>query len=144
MRISVATVATLAATAACAAPAQAADVEGYHDSGNRIGCVLIQGFDSHGNAVRCGAKKGGSRGLLLTSDGAARRVAWRWPASKLGNLFFTAAYNTTYYLVGGTAKLEGSTSDLRCTFRRSPSVRVVCKNGDGRGIVVTKTKLRRT
>ncbi len=143
MRTSAATVAAIAAAAACATSAQAAEVEGYHDPGNRIGCVLIQGYDSHGNAVRCGAK-GRSRGLLLTNDGSARRASWRWPASKLGTLFFTAGYNTTYYLVGGTAKLDGGRSDLRCTFRRRPSVRVVCKNGDGRGIVVTKTKLRRS
>src|SRR4051812_9728658 len=34
-----------------AAPATAArPVEGYHDAGNRIGCVMYQNFDSYGNA----------------------------------------------------------------------------------------------
>jgi hypothetical protein len=126
-----------------AAPAgAAAPVEGYHDPGNRIGCVMYAFYDSNGNAVRCGAK-GKSRGLLLRSAGAASRVSWSWPARTLGNLFFTATYSKTLYLIGGTAKLDGSDADLRCVFRRSPSVRVRCTNGGGYAIEITRTKARR-
>ena len=132
------------AAAVWAAPAGAAPpVEGYHDPGGRVGCVLFQGFDRNGNAVKCGVK-GGERGLMLRSAGSALSRPWSWPARSLGNLFFTATYGQTLYLVGGTAKLDGSGSDLRCTFKKRPSVRVRCLNGDGAGIVVTRSRLRRT
>ncbi len=132
------------AAALWAVPAGAAPpVEGYHDRGDRVGCVLYQGFDRHGNAVKCGFN-GGDRGLLLRSAGPARSKPWSWPARSLGNLFFTATYGQTLYLVGGTAKLDGDDSELRCTFKKRPSVRVRCLNGDGDGIVVTRSRLRRT
>jgi hypothetical protein len=116
-------------------------VEGYHDSGDRVGCVMYAHFDANGNAVKCG-RRGGEHGLLLTSAGPARRKAWTWPARRLGNLFFTASYGVTYYLYGGTAKLEGDRSILRCRFRRAP-VRVRCTNGDGHAIVATRHGVRR-
>ena len=47
------------------------------------------------------------------------------------------------YLSGGTAKLVGDKSTLRCRFLRTPSVRVRCFNGDGHSIEVTRTTLRR-
>lgn len=126
-----------------AAPATAArPVEGYHDAGNRIGCVMYQNFNTDGNAVRCG-RKGGRRGLLLTSAGPSRKQSWTWPARRLRSLFFTAPYGRTLYLYGGTAKLEGDSSTLRCLFKRHPSVRVRCTNGDGYAIEVTRTTLRR-
>jgi hypothetical protein len=117
-------------------------VEGYHDPGDRIGCVMYQRYDRHGNAVKCGVN-GGSRGLLLRSAGRAQSKPWSWPASSLGNVFFTVTYGQTYYLYGGTAKLEGDDSILRCVFKRRPSVRVRCTNGDGDAIQVTRRKLRR-
>src|SRR4051812_33316196 len=40
-------------------------VEGYRSADNRVGCVMYQGFDADGNAVKCG-RRGFSRGLLLT------------------------------------------------------------------------------
>jgi hypothetical protein len=132
-----------AALWAGSAPAGAAPpVEGYHDPGDRVGCVMYQGYDRNGNAVKCGHRNGSS-GLLLRSAGAAQSKPWTWPAATLGNLFFTASYGRTLYLLGGTAKLDGDASDLRCTFKRSPSVRVRCSNGDGHSIVVTRHKLRR-
>jgi hypothetical protein len=131
------------AVAMGAAPAGAAPpVEGYHDAGDRVGCVMYQGFDRHGNAVKCGFN-GGDDGLLLRSAGAARTKPWSWPARSLGNLFFTTNYGQTLYLVGGTAKLDGTRRDLRCTFKKRPSVRVKCFNGDGDGIVVTRRSVRR-
>jgi hypothetical protein len=141
-RVRVAEVATLA-TALWVVPAEAAPpVEGYHDRGNRIGCVMYQDYDRHGNAVKCG-RNGGDRGLLLRSAGTARFKPWSWPADALGDLFFTATYGLTLYLYGGTAKLHGDDSVLRCTFRKRPSVRVRCLNGDGSGIRVTRSRLRR-
>ena len=134
--------ATLALALAAAAPAAAAAPdEGYHDSGNRVACVMYAHFDANGNAVKCG-RRGGERGFLLTSAGPARRKAWSWPARQLGNTFFTASYGVTYYLYGGTAKLEGDSSILRCRFRRAP-VRVRCVNGDGYAIVATRRGVRR-
>ena len=130
-------------TLAGAPAAQAArPVEGYHDPGDRIGCVMFQRYDSHGNAVKCG-RRGRGGGLLLTSAGPARTAAWSWPARRLRGRFFTVAYGTTYYLYGGTAKLEGDASVLRCVFRRRPKVRVRCTNGDGFAIEVTRARLRR-
>ena len=134
---------TLAAVLSAAPAGAAPPVEGYHDRGDRVGCVMYQGFDRHGNAVKCGFN-GGESGLLLRSAGSARAKPWSWPARSLGNLFFTATYGQTLYLVGGTAKLDGDDSELRCAFKKRPSVRVRCLNGDGDGIVVTRSRLRRT
>src|SRR4051794_24204251 len=132
------------ATAVWAIPTGAAPpVEGYHDRGDEVGCVMYQGYDRHGNAVKCG-RNGGHRGLLLRSAGAARFKPWSWPAESLGDLFFTATYGQTLYLYGGTAKLQGDESILRCTFKRRPSVGVRCLNGEGTGIEVTRSGLRRT
>src|SRR4051794_33749661 len=61
-----------------AAPAAAADVEGYHDPGDRIACIMVKRGDG-ATAVRCGAH-GRTRGLLLNGSGAARSAAWSWPA----------------------------------------------------------------
>ncbi len=124
-----------------AAPARAADVEGYHDPGGRIGCVMMRSA-SNSHSVRCGAH-GSSKGLLLGATGSARKVAWSWPASSLGQLFFPVTYGTTYYLVGGTAKLDGTSKDLRCRWSKKPSVRVKCSNAN-HSITVTKTQLRST
>jgi hypothetical protein len=135
-------VSVAAATAGTATATVAQPVEGYHDPGNRIGCVMFQAYDSHGNAVKCG-RKGKPGGLLLTSAGRAHRDSWSWPARRLGQVFFPVTYGTTYYLYGGTAKSQGDASILRCVFRREPSVRVRCTNGDGYGIRVTRTSLRR-
>jgi hypothetical protein len=55
-------------------------------------------------------------------------------------LFFRARPGQTLYLVGGTAKLDGDDSTLRCTFTRS-SVR--CLNGSGDGVSVSRTGTRR-
>jgi hypothetical protein len=114
-------------------------VEGYRSTDNRVGCVMYQGFNNDGNAVKCG-RRGSSRGLLLTGDGAARRAAWRWPAQQLGNLFFRARPGQTLYLSGGTAKLDGDESTLRCTFTRR-SVR--CLNASGDGISVSRSGTHR-
>ncbi len=107
-------------------------VEGYHSRDGRVGCVMYAQFNAAGNAVKCG-RRGYARGLLLTSEGVARRALWRWPASTLGNLFFVAPPGQTLYLYGGTAKLQGDESVLRCRFTRS-SVR--CTNGDGYAVAV--------
>ncbi len=133
----------LCALMASATTATAAQpVEGYHDPGNRIGCVMFQAYDSHGNAVKCG-RKGRPGGLLLTSAGKAQKTSWSWPARRLGQVFFPVTYGTTYYLYGGTAKVQGDSSILRCVFKRRPSVRVRCTNGDGYSIRVTRAGLRR-
>ncbi len=129
--------ALLAAFPSTAGAAQ--PVEGYRSADNRVGCVMYQGFNADGNAVKCG-RRGSSRGLLLTGAGAARRATWRWPAKQLGSLFFRAPPGQTLYLVGGTAKVQGDTHTLRCTFTRR-SVR--CFNGSGDGISVTGAGARR-
>ena len=134
--------ATFAAALPAAPVVAAPPVEGYHDRGDRVGCVMYQEYDRHGNAVKCG-RDGGERGLLLRSKGAAGFKAWSWPARTLGDLFFTARYGQTLYLYGGTAKLEGDDSILRCRFKKRPSVRVRCLNGDGFGLLVTRNRLRR-
>ena len=122
-RSATAAVAAALTLGAAAAPASAArPVEGYHDAGNRVGCVMYQNFNSDGNAVKCG-RRGGRRGLLLRSAGPSRKLPWRWPARTLERSFFTATYGQTLYLYGGTAKLEGDSSTLRCTFHRRPAVR---------------------
>jgi hypothetical protein len=133
---------TVALCAAGTASAADRPAEGYQDAGGRVGCVIYQNYDRHGNAVKCGGHES-SRGLLLPSAGAASAKPWRWPARTLGDLFFTARYGQTLYLYGGTAKLQGDDSILRCTFKRLPSVRARCLNGDGHGIVVTRTRTRR-
>ena len=140
-RRATAAVAALALGAAAAPASAARPVEGYHDAGNRLGCVMYQNFNSDGNAVKCG-RKGGRRGLLLRSAGPSRKLSWSWPAPTLKRLSFTATYGQTLYLYGGTAKLEGDSSTLRCTFHRRPSVRVRCTNGDGYAIEVTRTRMR--
>jgi hypothetical protein len=132
--------ALLVSGALYASTAQAAQpVEGYRTADGRIGCVMYQGFNSAGNAVKCG-RRGSSRGLLLASDGSARSAAWRWPARSLGSLFFRTTPGQTLYLYGGTAKVEGDDSNLRCSFTRA-SVR--CLNGGGAGLTVTATGARR-
>lgn len=127
---------------AAASAVAATPVEGYHDAGDRVGCVMYQGFDRDGNAVKCGGRDG-SRGLLLRSAGAATSRPWSWPARSLGDRFFIARYGQTLYLRGGTAKLDGDSSDLRCTFKRLPTARVKCRNEDRDGIVVTRNTVRR-
>src|SRR3954466_9515447 len=122
-------------------PAGAVDVEGYHDRSDRIACVMVKRA-SGATAVRCGAR-GRSTGLLLGASGAARRVPWAWRADRPDIDYFTATYGKTLYLYGGTAKLVGDASTLRCTFPRSPSVRGRCRHGAGPEIVVTRPALRR-
>jgi hypothetical protein len=127
---------------ALASPAWAGDVdiEGYHDRGDRIACVMVKRA-SGATAVRCGAR-GRSKGLLLGSSGRARRVRWEWRTDRPDIDHFTVKYGQTLYLYGGTAKLEGDSKTLRCTFLRSPSVRVRCRNR-AHEIVVTRTRLIR-
>jgi hypothetical protein len=121
------------------AASAARPVEGYRSPDNKVGCVLYQNFNSAGNAVKCG-RRGSNKGLLLPYAGAARKMAWSWPASRLGTLFFKASWNKTLYLDGGTARLDGGPSILRCTFKKPAEVR--CTNGGGYGIIVNKTTLR--
>lgn len=130
----------VAALVVVPAASAATPVEGYRAPDNRVGCVMYQGFNEDGNAVKCG-RRGSSKGLLLPSAGSARKQKWRWPARQLGDLFFTATYGQTLYLYGGTAKLQGDDTVLRCTFRRGRGVR--CDNGDGYGIEVTRSGNRR-
>ena len=113
-------------------------VEGYRTRDGRVACVMYQQFSAAGNAVKCG-RRGYSRGLLLTSTGAARRAMWRWPATALGKLFFSVVPGQTLYLYGGTAKVQGDDSVLRCRFTRS-SVR--CTNRDGYAIAVGRSGTR--
>jgi hypothetical protein len=63
---------TLGLVVALAPSARAAEpVEGYRSADSRVGCVMYQGFNADGNAVKCG-RRGSSRGLLLTgADGIA-------------------------------------------------------------------------
>ena len=103
---------------------------------------MFQAYDSHGNAVKCG-RKGKPGGLLLTSAGKAQKVPWSWPARRLGQVFFPVTYGTTYYLYGGTAKIEGDSSILRCVFKLDRRSRVRCTNRGGYSIRVTRTTLRR-
>jgi hypothetical protein len=132
---------TLGLFVALAPSARAAQpVEGYRSADNRVGCVMYQGFNADGNAVKCG-RRGSSRALLLTGDGAARRASWRWPAKQLGSLFFRARPGQTLYLTGGTAKLQGDVNTLRCTFARSS---VQCLNASGDGIAVSRSGTRRS
>jgi hypothetical protein len=135
----------LAATAAAltfhAAPALAAKpVEGYQSPDHRVGCVMYQNFDSDGNAVKCG-RRGSNLGLLLRSAGFSLHAKWSWPARQLGSLFFQAKPGQTLYLYGGTAKLQGDDSILRCRF--ALPAKVLCTNGDGYAIEVTRTRMRR-
>lgn len=136
-RTVVATVAVAAVTLEPPAASAARPVEGYRSADNRIGCVMNQAFNRTGNAVKCGWR-GSSRGLLLTSAGPARDARWSWPARQLGDLFFTARYGQTLYLYGGTAKLEGDEAVLRCVF--GPSRGVLCTNGEGHTIAVTRVR----
>jgi hypothetical protein len=124
----------------CANASAARPVEGYRSPDSRVACVLYQGFNADGNAVKCG-RRGSNEGLLLPSAGAARSVKWSWPAKQLGSLLFKARYNQTLYLYGGTAKLEGDASVLRCVFKKGTGVR--CTNGDGYGIAVSRTGAHR-
>jgi hypothetical protein len=48
----------------------------------------------------------------------------RWPAKRLGSLFFKAPLNRVLYFYGGTAKLVGDDSIPRCTFSKT---KVVCR-----------------
>jgi hypothetical protein len=133
----------LGAFASClaASPASAArPVEGYRSPDSSVGCVLYQNFDSAGNAVKCG-RRGSKRGLLLTSSGAAFSAKWAWPAKSLGTLFFKAQYNQKLFLYGGTAKLQGDASILRCVFKRGAGVR--CTNRGGYAVVVSRTGSRK-
>jgi hypothetical protein len=130
----------LAALALAGPPKTHGDVEAYRSSDNRVACVMVLRYDTAGNAVRCG-RKGSRHGLLLASHGAAKRVKWRWPdAGKLFS-FTVAPPGRTLYLVGGTAKLEGDAHMLRCTFTGRSHAR--CRNGAGRGLDVTRTRLKR-
>ena len=126
---------TLAAAPAVAAPAP---VEGYRSPDGRIGCTLLQQYDASGNAVACGTRSG-TRGVLLATSGRARATSWSWPATTLGESFLTATWNRTLFLSGGTAKLTGSSTTLRCTFTRPTTV--TCLNRTGHGLVVTPKHL---
>lgn len=130
MRILIAVAAALATITP--AVAVAAPVEGYKSPNGKVACVYLRGYDANGSAVRCG-KKGSSRGRLLTNKGAAKSVAWSWPAKQLGSSFFTAPTGKYLYLVGGTAKLTGDSKTLRCKFTTS-SVR--CLNGAQKSLSV--------
>jgi hypothetical protein len=125
----------LAATAA-ATPALGAQapVEGYRSPDGHVGCVLLQDYNKAGNAVTCGTRDG-VRGVLVPSSGRARATSWRWPATTLGESFLTATWNRTLFLTGGTAKLTGSATTLRCAFTRPTTV--TCLNRTGHGLVVT-------
>jgi hypothetical protein len=131
----------LAALALAAGPPKThGDVEGYHSPDNRVACVMILRYDRAGNAVRCG-RKGSRQGLLLASHGAARSVRWRWPDAHKLFSFTPAPLGKTLYLVGGTAKLKGNAHELRCTFTGRSHVR--CLNGAGRGLDVTRRRVKR-
>jgi hypothetical protein len=130
----------LAAVALAGPPKTHGDVEGYHSPDNRVACVMVLNYDAHGNAARCG-RKGSSKGLLLASAGAARPAKWRWPDARKLYSFTPAPLGRTLYLVGGTAKLKGNRSELRCTFTGSSHVR--CLNGQGHGLDVTRHAVKR-
>lgn len=134
-------VALLAVLALAAGPPKThGDVEGYHSPDNRVACVMVLRYDRAGNAVRCG-RKGSGKGLLLASHGAAKTVRWRWPNARKLFSFTPAPLNTTLYLVGGTAKLQGNAHMLRCTFTGRSHVR--CLNGAGRGLDVTGKRVKK-
>jgi hypothetical protein len=130
----------LAALALAGPPKTHGDVEGYHSPDNRVACVMVLNYNAAGNAVRCG-RRGSGKGLLLTSDSAARTVRWRWPNAKRLYSFTAAPTGRTLYLVGGTAKLKGNGRQLRCTFTGRSHVR--CVNGRGRGLDVTSRAVKR-
>jgi hypothetical protein len=130
----------LVAVALAGPPKTHGDVEGYHSPDNRVACVMVLKYDAAGNAARCG-RKGAAKGLLLPSDGPAKSVRWRWPDAKKLFSFTAAPPGRTLYLVGGTAKVKGNAHQLRCTFTGRSHVR--CLNGQGRGLDVTNTAVKR-
>jgi hypothetical protein len=101
---------------------------------------MVLNYNAAGNAARCG-RKGSGKGLLLSSDGAARAVKWRWPNAHKLYSFTAAPPGRTLYLVGGTAKLKGNRRELRCTFTGRSHVR--CLNGQGHGVDVTRTAVKK-
>src|ERR1700712_4062136 len=133
-----AAVALLSLPTAAGAATAPQPVEGYRSPDGRVGCVLFQDYDSHGNAVACG-RRTGTRGVLLTGSGAAKAAAWTWPADRLGSDFFTARWDRTLYLSGGTAKTTGSSTTLRCVFRSPAGVQ--CLNRSGVGLAITSTTI---
>ncbi len=130
----------LIAGALAGPPKTHGDVEAYHSPDNRVACVMVLNYDTAGNAARCG-RKGSGHGLLLPADGAAKPAKWRWPDAHKLFSFTPAPPGRTLYLVGGTAKLNGNRHQLRCTFTGRSHVR--CVNGQGHGVDVTKTSVKR-
>ena len=137
------TVADPSATAAAPEPPAEADSvppapsSGQQDQAYRVrdgntACVVYQGFNSDGHAVKCG-RRGSSEGLVLPSAGASRATEWQWPDE---SLFVVVAAGQTLYLRGGSARLQGDDSDLRCEFDGDE---VRCDNGDGYAIAVSRS-----
>jgi hypothetical protein len=127
----------LPAAASAGPPITKGPAEGYHSPANHVACVLLLRYNRDGNAVRCG-RRGSGTGVLLTWRGAARKVKWRWP-TRLPE-FYKAPVGRTLYLIGGTAKIQGDRTMLRCTFTGRDHVR--CLNRDGGGLDVTRTAAR--
>jgi hypothetical protein len=128
---------TLPAAASAGPPITKGAAEGYHSTGKHVACVLLLRYNADGNAVRCG-RRGSSSGRVVTWRGRSRTARWSWP-TKLPD-FYLAPTGKTLYLTGGTAKLQGNKTMLRCTFTGSDHVR--CLNGDGHGVDVTRSTLR--
>jgi hypothetical protein len=121
-------------------PISKGPVEGFHSPGNHVACVTLLRYNRDGNAVRCG-RKGSGRGRLLAWHGPSRKTRWRWPTKRsLHGFYYAAPPGRTLYLTGGTAKLNGNNSMLRCTFTGRDHVR--CLNGDGHGIEAGRTYVR--
>jgi hypothetical protein len=76
---------------ALASSAHAAEpVEGYRGADNRVGCVMYQGLNADGNAVKTAAA-GHPAGCCSPANGARRRASWRRPARQLGTPSSTGA-----------------------------------------------------
>jgi hypothetical protein len=135
-----ATLAVPGVAVAAGPPITKGPVEGFHSPGNHVACVTLLRYNRDGNAVRCG-RRGSGKGRLLAWHGPSRKARWRWPTKKsLHSFYYRAPLGKTLYLTGGTAKVDGNSSMLRCTYTGRDHVR--CLNGDGYGIEAGRTYVR--
>lgn len=104
-------------------------VDSFTTPSGRSSCQLLQATDGT-NAVQCG-RSAGTVAYRLATSGEASRVPWTPPADDVP----AAAYDQTLYMRGGTPKLDGSPTDLRCVVHEDTGVE--CVNSDGHGFRVS-------
>jgi hypothetical protein len=122
-------VTTSEAPPAAAEPDRFEVVDAFKTPSGRSACQLLK--DANGaSAVQCGPVTA-STAYRLVETGRASRVPWEPPSSDAG----PADYNRTLYLRGGTPKLDGGPTDLRCVVHENTGVE--CLNEDGHGFRVS-------